>query len=206
MEGSSSSLVNRLINAGYLKTRKIAEAFERTDRRLFVPKGMERYAYADEPLPIGGWQTISAPHMVAIMTELLEPRRKDVVLEVGTGSGYQAAVLSRLVKKVYTTEIDKGLVSFAKNNLKKAGIRNVEITMKDGYKGLEKNAPYDKITVTCAVPSIPSSLIEQLAAHGILLAPVGSGWVQELVRLVKTASGIERENHGGCAFVPLRKF
>lgn len=204
MEASNSALVSHLINAGYLKTGRIIRAFERTDRRLFVPKEFEMHAYIDEPLPIGGGQTISAPHMAAIMTELLKPRRTDTVFEVGTGSGYQAAVLSGLVKKVYTAEVDRKLASFAARNLKKAEIKNVDIFLKDGSEGLEYYAPYGKIIVTCAMPEMPRAMISQLARKSILVAPVGTGRIQELVRAIKSGDRLETEHHGACAFVPLR--
>ncbi len=197
-------LVQNLKNSGYLKTQRVVKAFMDTPREEFIPKKSRDYAYADQPLPIGKGQTISAPHMVAMMTELLEPEAKDKVLEVGGGSGYQAAILSRLVKKVYSIEVDPELVSFAKANLRRVGIKNVEMILGDGSKGYPKEKPYDKIIVTCATPEIFDSWINQLKMRGVLLAPVGGGFYQELIKVRKTKKGLEQRNHGGCVFVPLR--
>jgi len=195
------SLVERLEDEGYLKTPNIIEAFRSVDRRDFVLQRGE--AYQDHPLPIPDGQTISAPHMVAIMLELLEPNKSDRVLEIGAGSGYNAAIVSRLVKKVVSLEVDKTLVDFAKENLKKAKIKNVKVVQGDGSEGLPKKR-WDKIIITCAVPQIPGSLVDQLKDPGILMAPVGEGF-QELVVLRKENSEIKEENHGGCVFVPLRE-
>lgn len=198
-------LVQNLKNSGYLRTQKVVKAFMEIPREGFIPKESRNYAYADQPLPIGHGQTISAPHMVAMMTELLEPEAKDRVLEVGGGSGYQAAILSRLVKKVYSIEVDPELVSFAKANLRRVGIKNIEMILGDGSEGYPKEKPYDKIIVTCATPKIFDSWINQLKTEGILLAPVGGGFYQELIKIRKTKKGLEKRNYGGCAFVPLRR-
>ena len=198
------SLVRYLVDQGILKTSRIIEAFKTVPRELFVPEKYRKSAYSDEPLPIGFNQTISAPHMVAMMTELLEPKKTDKVLEVGAGSGYQAAVLSRLVRKVYTIELEPDLVKFASRNIRKAGIKNVQIMQGDGSKGYPKEAPYDKVIVTCACPEIPDALVEQLKEGGIILAPVGGGWSQELIKGVKRKGRLETKNCGGCVFVPLR--
>ena len=204
-ERERERMVVELINHGYLKTERIIKVFLEVPRHLFVRESDVNFAYADYPLPILAGQTISAPHMVAIMTELLEPRPGDKVLEIGAGSGYQAAVLSKLVKKVYSVEIEPELVSFAKSNLERAGIKNVEVIQGDGSKGYEKAKPYEKIIVTCATPEIFDSWISQLKTNGILLAPVGGGFYQELIKIRKTKKGLERKNYGGCAFVPLRR-
>ena len=197
-------MIGHLRNEGYLKTPKVIEAFRSVPRELFVPEELRRNAYDDYPLPIGGGQTISAPHMVAIMTELMEPKKGDKVLEIGTGSGWQAAVLSRLVRKVYSVELESQLVDFARANLRKAGITNVEVIRGDGSKGHAKSAPYDKIIVTCACHEVPKALFGQLKVGGILLAPVRGSWFQELKLYRKTKTGMEEENHGGVVFVPLR--
>jgi protein-L-isoaspartate(D-aspartate) O-methyltransferase len=199
-------LIKNLVGQGYLKTRKVIGVFGKIPREDFVLQGDRAFAYADYPLSILAGQTISAPHMVAIMTELLEPGKKDKVLEIGAGSGYQAAILSKLVRKVYSVEVDQELVTFAKNNLEKAGIRNVEVIQGDGSKGYEKKKPYDRIIVTCATPEIFGSWVSQLKMSGILLAPVGGGFYQELIKIRKTSKGLEKKNYGGCAFVPLRKY
>ena len=193
-------LVNHLIREGYLKTPRIIQAFLKVDRRFFVLNKGE--AYADYPLPIPGGQTISAPHMVAIMLELLELKKTDTVLEIGAGSGYNAALLSLLTKKVYSIEFDEVLVAFAKNNLKKAHIKNVVVLQGDGSRGLP-GKEFDKIIFTCAVPEIPEPVVSQLKDPGILLAPVGVG-AQDLILLRKDKGSVKEENHGGCVFVPLR--
>lgn len=199
------TMVVELVKQGYLKDPKIIKVFMEVPRDLFVREQDVNFAYADYPLPILAGQTISAPHMCSIMTTLLETKPKDKVLEIGAGSGYQAAILSKLVKKIYSIEVDPELVTFAKENLKKAKIKNVEVIMGDGSKGYEKKKPYDKIIVTCATPEIFDSWTSQLKMNGILLAPVGGGFYQELIKIRKTRKGLEKTNHGGCAFVPLRK-
>jgi protein-L-isoaspartate(D-aspartate) O-methyltransferase len=199
------NMVTGLVAQGLLKSKSVIKAFLETPRHLFVGEENDRFAYADYPMPIQSGQTISAPHMVAMMTELTEPKAKDKVLEIGAGSGYQAAILSKLVKKVYTTEVDASLVSFARENLKKAGVKNVEVIAGDGSKGYPKAKPYDKIIVTCATPEIFDSWIKQLKTGGLLIAPVGSGFYQELFRIKKTRQGLEKANFGGVAFVPLRR-
>lgn len=197
------NLANRLISEGYLRSRRIIRAFQKIDRKLFVLRPEE--ACLDHPLPIPGGQTISAPHMVAIMLELLEPKKTDSILEIGAGSGYSAALLGTLAKKVTSIEVDKVLVAFAKRNLKKAKIKNVIVIHGDGSLGFPKAAPYDKIIFTCAVPKIPKAVISQLKYPGLLLAPVGGEFYQDLILLRKKSGKLKKENHGGCVFVPLRK-
>lgn len=197
-------LVRYLKGRGFLRSRRVIRAFKDVPRELFVPEERRKYAYDDSPLPIGGGQTISAPHMVAVMTELLKPRKRDKVLEIGAGSGYQAAILAKLVKKVYTVEFDDELASFAEGNLKKAGIKNVEVIAGDGSLGYSEAAPYKKIIVTCGTPEIPEPLIEQLDDGGRLIAPVGGSWLQTLTMLRKKRGKIEKSEHGGCVFVMLR--
>jgi len=204
-ERERERMVKNLIEEGYLKDPKIIKVFKEIPRHFFVKEQDVNFAYADYPMSIPAGQTISAPHMVAIMTELLDTNKKDKVLEIGAGSGYQAAILSKLVKKVYSIEVDPELVAFAKTNLEKAGIGNVEVMLGDGSRGYPERKPYDKITVTCATPEIFDSWISQLKTEGILLAPVGEGFYQELIRIRKTKKGLEKRNFGGCAFVPLRK-
>lgn len=198
------SLVKYLIRQGILKTPRIIKAFETVPRENFVLEKYRDQAYSDQPMPIGFNQTISAPHMVSLMSELLEPKKTDKVLEVGAGSGYQAAILSRLVKKIYTVELEPGLVKFAAQNIKKTGYKNVQIMEGDGSKGYPKAAPYDKVIVTCACPKIPGALVEQLKEDGILLAPVGGGWAQDLILGRKKKGKLEIKRYGSCVFVPLR--
>jgi protein-L-isoaspartate(D-aspartate) O-methyltransferase len=197
-------LIQNLIDQGYLKTPEVIQAFESVPREEFVLPNDRNFAYADYPLSIGFGQTISAPHMVAMQTELLEPKKTDKVLEVGAGSGYQAAILSKLVRKVYTVEVAPELVEFARENLKRARITNVEVILGDGSLGYPKEKPYDKIIVTCACPEIPKALTDQLRFGGLIVIPVGGGFYQELILAKKTKEGLERRNYGGCVFVPLR--
>ena len=198
-------LIESLKRKGYLKSRKVISAFQSIPREEFIPKKFRDHAYVDRPLPTGVGQTISAPHMVAIMTELLEPKSGDKVLEIGGGSGYQAAILSRLVKKVYAIELEKSLASFAETNLRNVGIRNVEVITADGRDGYKKDAPYDKIIVTCATEKIYDDWKEQLKDNGIILAPVGGSFVQTLVKGVKKNHWFETEDILECVFVPLRR-
>lgn len=193
-------MVSSLVQQGTLTTPRIIQAFKRVDRKLFVLQPGE--AYADHALPILGGMTISQPTMIAIMLELLEPKKTDVVLEIGAGSGYNAALLGVLVKKVSSIEFDKELVAFAKQNLKKAGITNVTVLQGDGSKGLP-GRKFDKIIFTCAVKKIPEEPLSQLQDPGILQAPVGGDY-QDLILLRKKKGKIKKENHGGCVFVPLR--
>lgn len=174
-------------------------------RHLFVPENVRRQAYADRPLPIGYGATISQPYIVAWMTELLEPSRRHKVLEIGTGSGYQAAVLSPLVDHVYTIEIVPELARSARETLRKLGYTNVTVREGDGYKGWPEQAPFDRIILTAAPPKIPQTLIDQLARGGRLVAPVGaSPFTQELMVLEKRADGsIRKRSVGGVAFVPM---
>ena len=202
---NNEELVDYLVKNGYLKTRAVINAFKKTPRELFVRDDVRKHAYADEPLTIGLGQTISAPSIVAMMTELLEPKLNDKVLEVGSGSGYQAALLSRIVKRVFSVELDPQLSGFAKENAKRAGCENIEFIVGDGSKGYPKAAPFDKIIITCAAPKIPSTLVEQLREGGRIVAPVGGSWLQQLILGVKKKGQLKKESHGGCVFVPLRK-
>ena len=201
---SREELILSLRREGFLKTQRVINAFRNVSREDFLPGELRKEAYADRPLPIGRGQTISAPHMVAIMTELLEPEMKDTVLEIGAGSGYQAAVLSFLVKKVYSVELEQELCESAKKSLERAGISNVEVIRGDGSRGLPEKAPFDKIIVTCAVEEIPDTLISQLREGGIITAPVGPYYRQTLISGVKEKRGLRMTRHFPCIFVPLR--
>ncbi len=198
-------LLSRLIGEGYLKSERVIQAFRQVPREEFVSASDRSFAYSDYPLQIGHGQTISAPHMVAIMTELLKPRSRDKVLEIGSGSGYQGAILSKLVNSVYTVEIETELAMSAKNNMERTGCKNVHVMVGDGSKGYEPGTPYDKIIVTCATPEIFQAWKEQVKEGGIILAPVGGFYHQDLILLHKTKDGFKQENHGGCIFVPLRQ-
>jgi len=196
--------IEHLKLGGFLKSGKVEKAMMAVPREEFVQDNERDCAYDDTPKGIGFSQTISAPHMVALMTELLELKKNDTVLEVGGGSGYQAAVLAKLVRQVYSIELEQGLVDFAEGNLKRAGIRGVEIIQGDGSKGLPEKAPFDKVIVACGCHDVPKPLFKQLEQGGILVAPVGGSRMQYLKKYQKTSSGIRKESHGGCIFVPLR--
>lgn len=182
---------------------RVLAAFAGVPREEFVPERYRDLAYADMPLEIGEGQTISQPYTVAFMTRLLDPQPKDKVLEIGTGSGYQAAILSKLVKKVHTIERFKDLAEGARKVLKRLGCKNVEVIVGDGSKGLPDKAPFDAIIVTAAAPKIPQPLLDQLRVGGRLVAPVGAGFSQDMTKITKTKKGLEKEVHPGFRFVPL---
>lgn len=200
-----AKLVDGLVLRGYVKTGEVAAAMKKVRREEFVPDEIKSSAYEDRPFPIGHGQTISAPHMIAIMTEALRVRESDKILEVGSGSGYQAAVLAEIARKgfVYTIERLKPLAEWARSRLASAGYENVKVFESDGTTGLKEHAPYDKIIVTAGAPHVPNALVEQLAVGGRLLVPVGGRGYQELLCLDKTDEGAAESNLGGCVFVPL---
>ena len=184
---------------------RVLEAMEDTPRELFVPDRVRQMAYMDHPLPIGDGQTISAPHMVAIMCDLLDLGEGMRVLDVGTGSGYHAAVMAKLVGpegQVYSIERVATLVAFARKNLSEAGIENVTVVEGDGSRGLPDHAPFDRINVAATAPKVPEPLQAQLKVGGKLVIPVGTCY-QELLLVVRTEEGFEAEQHGGVVFVPL---
>jgi protein-L-isoaspartate(D-aspartate) O-methyltransferase len=196
-------MVDRQIEARGLRNPRVLAAMREVPRHLFIPPPYDRSAYEDSPLPIGNGQTISQPYIVALMTELLKPEQEDNVLEIGTGCGYQSAVLANLVKKVTSIERIPAVAKLARSNLSALGFSNVEIITSDGTLGYPENAPYNGIIITAATPSVPRPLIEQLAEHGRLVAPVGGRDVQELVVLSKHNGIISQKLHGGVRFVPL---
>ncbi|MCX9010184.1 MAG: protein-L-isoaspartate O-methyltransferase [Candidatus Methanoperedens sp.] len=200
-EAQRDGLIEELRHLGI--SERVLEAMRRVPRHLFVPESGRRNAYADYPLPIGWGQTISAPHMVAIMCDLLDIQDGMKVLDVGAGSGYHAAVMAVLAGSghVYAIETIEGLAEFARKNLKKAGITNVTVVTGDGSLGLPEYAPYDRINVACAAPDILDTLISQLKVGGKLVIPVGR-YYQELYLVTKT-DGIKKEAKGGVVFVPL---
>ncbi len=201
------NLISYLKSIGVLKSKEIEEAIRKYPRHLFVPSKHSKTAYIDEPLEIGHGQTISQPSTVVIMTEELDVKKGQKVLEIGSGSGWQAALLSRLVGKegvVYTVEMVKGIFEFAKVNIEKLAIKNVKILERDGSEGLKEYAPYDRIIITAACPDMPKNLLEQLKIGGKMVMPVGDLHAQKMLVVEKTKSGIKkRELPGYFVFVPL---
>jgi protein-L-isoaspartate(D-aspartate) O-methyltransferase len=196
-------MVERQIEARGIRNASVLAAMREIPRHLFIPPPSDQAAYDDNPLPIGSGQTISQPYIVALMTELLRPEPSDNVLEIGAGSGYQAAILSRLVQTLTTIERIPAVAVLARNNLKSLGIQNVEVIEGDGTEGDPQNAPYNGIMITAATPEIPKTLIDQLAEGGRLVAPVGGRDIQELVTLEKQGRIMIPHYHGGVRFVPL---
>lgn len=188
-----------------VKDKRVLEAMESVPRHVFIPEETRSYSYYDQPVPIGFGQTISQPYIVAFMTELLQAGSDDVVLEVGTGSGYQAAILAGLVKRVYTIEIVNDLGKEAQKRLKTLGYDNVEVMIGDGYKGWPEHAPFDAIIVTAAAEHIPQPLIDQLKPGGRMVIPVGGVYaVQDLMLITKDASSkVIKESIIPVRFVPL---
>ncbi len=186
-----------------ISNNQVIDVMQNTPRHRFVPDGVADYAYQDNALPIGKGQTISQPYIVAFMTETLDVNSTYKVLEIGTGSGYQAAVLSPLVKHVYTIEIVKMLAQRADSTLKALSYNNVTVRWGDGYKGWPEEAPFDRIIGTAAPPEIPKALIDQLKPGGKMVLPVGTNW-QEIVVLTKSKSGkIQKKNVLPVRFVPM---
>jgi len=188
-----------------IKNRLVLDAMASVPRDEFVPESLRKFAYSDEPLPIGYHQSISQPYIVAFMTEQLDPKPTDRVLEIGTGSGYQAAVLSRLVAEVYTIEIIEPLAKRAEADLKRLGYLNVKVLAGDGYKGWPEHAPFDSIIVTCAPNHIPQPLIDQLKDDGRMIIPVGTLGDQQLYLLRKHGAEIEQQAVLPVAFVPMTR-
>ncbi len=201
-------LVEHLKSSGYIKSEPVAEAMNKVPRHIFLPEEYRDHAYVDRPQPIGGGQTISAPHMVAMMVEALDLKEGYKVLEVGGGRGYHAAVIAELVGEegaVYTVELIDELAKGASENLSRAGYPHVKVIVGDGSKGYPKEAPYDRISVACGAPDVPPPLIEQLKQDGKLLIPVGGSFYQELMLISKKSeSKVKEKGLGGVVFVPLR--
>ncbi|MBC8249181.1 MAG: protein-L-isoaspartate(D-aspartate) O-methyltransferase [Anaerolineales bacterium] len=193
---------SQLVRRG-IKDKRVLDAMRQVPRHLFVPKDMRDLAYCDGPLPIGQGQTISQPYIVALMTELLELAGQEKVLELGTGSGYQAAILSRLVCQVYSVERHAALAEQAEKVLSQLGYDNVMISVGDGTLGWPEHSPYEAIIVTAAAPDIPQPLTDQLTDGGHLVAPVGSRWSQVLVKVKRQGETLVREHLTAVAFVPL---
>lgn len=182
----------------------VLAAMRKIARHRFVPEHLRMLAYADQPLPIDQRQTISQPYIVALMTEALQLSKDDKVLEIGTGSGYQAAVLAELCSAVYTIETIPDLAQKATAVLQELGYGNIIIKVTDGTRGWPEYQPYNGIIVTAGAPRVPQPLLDQLAEGGRLVIPVGDHELQQLLRLTRTPEGIVEDNLGGCRFVPLR--
>ena len=181
----------------------VVEAMERVRRELFVAPSLAHLAYDDAPLPIGEGQTISQPYIVAVMVSALELRRTDSVLEIGTGSGYQAAVLAELTRRVVTVERIASLAESAAERLQALGYTNVEVHVAGSVVGWPGSAPYNAIIVAAGAPKLPAGLIEDLAPGGRLVVPVGSKEAQELVKVTRSGGGFSVRTLGACRFVPL---
>ncbi len=204
-EQKRAKMVEEQIKARGVKDPRVIEAMLSVPRHLFVPEYQRIYSYEDIPLPIGSGQTISQPYMVAFMTELLELNEDDIVLEVGTGSGYQAAILAEIVKKVFTIEIRERLGLLAKERLESLGYTNIDVHIGDGYNGLPDDAPFDAIIVTAAATHIPEPLIKQLRPGGRMVIPVGRPYEsQSLILVTKKSNGrIQKKMILPVLFVPL---
>ncbi len=195
-------MVETQIKARGVKDPRVLSALLKVERHEFVPEEHVNSAYSDQPLPIGEGQTISQPYMVALMTELLELKGNEKVLEIGTGSGYQAAILAELCQEVYSIEIIESLASMAQNRLLTQGYQNVKVKAGDGYLGWPEVAPFDAIIITCSPDHIPNPLLEQLKEGGRLVVPVGT-YAQELKKIVKRSGKIETADIIPVVFVPM---
>ena len=196
-------MVEEQIASRGIRDAGLIAAMKKIPRHLFVEEALQSQAYTDHPLPIGEKQTISQPYMVALMTEALLLTGKEKLLEIGTGSGYQTAILAEMCEKVYSVERIRPLDIRARKLLYELGYFNVEIKIFDGTFGWTEESPFDAILVTAGSPDIPQPLIDQLAMGGRLVIPVGDAFVQDLFRVTKTKEGVKREDLGGCRFVKL---
>lgn len=191
-----------LVSRG-IKDERVINAFLKIPREEFIPEDQKKMAYNDSPVPIKLGQTISQPYIIALMTQCLDLEESDKVLEIGTGSGYQAAILAEIVSEVWTVERFPALLEYAKNNLKTLGYKNINFIQGDGTLGYEKEAPYEAIIVTAGAPNIPQPLLEQLNVGGRMVIPVGGSYSQILKKITKGEKKIEKEDICGCVFVPL---
>ena len=182
---------------------RVLEVMGEIPREIFVPENETKFAYNDNPLPIGEKQTISQPYIVALMTQYLDLQPEDKVLEIGTGSGYQTAILAKLAGEIYTVERLENLSRNAQNNLSEFNFSNIYFKVGDGTEGWEEKSPFNKIMVTAAAPGIPVTLKNQLEINGVLVIPVGNRYSQDLYHVKRTKSGFEEKRKSGCVFVPL---
>lgn len=202
-ESERNRMVIEQIAGRGIKDERVLSAMRKVPRHEFLPEALQAMAYNDNALPIGEGQTISQPYMVALMTELLRLTGTERVLEIGTGSGYQAAVLAELCEKVYTVERIKTLAQRARDLLDRLGYHNIAIKVYDGTYGWKEMAPFDAIIVTAAAPEIPKPLLEQLKDGGRMVIPIGERYSQALMKVVKTPQGAVTEMSIPCIFVPL---
>jgi protein-L-isoaspartate(D-aspartate) O-methyltransferase len=186
-----------------IKDQRVLAVMSRIPREKFVPREVRHQAYEDKPLPIGLEQTISQPYIIALMTEALELSGSEKVLEIGTGSGYQTAILAELAKQVVSVERMPALAESARKVLNALGYTNIEIHLAEETLGWQQGAPYDAIMVTAGAPSIPDDLLNQLAIGGRMIIPIGSRYMQELCKITKRQEGNTVQNMGGCRFVSL---
>ncbi len=196
-------MVRQQIESRGITDARVLAAMRRVPRHLFVSEALRDQAYGDFPLPIGEQQTISQPYIVAEMTQALELSSEDRVLEIGTGSGYQAAVLAEITYRVYTIERIRSLYLQVRRLFDELRFFNIATRYGDGTKGWEEEGPFDAIIVTAGSPEIPRSLLGQLAVGGRLVAPVGNQHTQDLIKLIKDKRGVHQQNLGGCRFVKL---
>ncbi len=201
-DAARERMVRQQIAARDISDPEILAAFEKVERHKFVDSSLWSMAYNDHPLPIGEGQTISQPYIVALMTDLAGLDSSDTVLEIGTGSGYQAAILAELVDQVYTIEIVKSLGLQARERLRQLGYDNVEVRIGDGYQGWPEQAPFDAIIITCAPPKIPQPLLDQLADGGRMVVPVGT-YYQELILVEKEDGELRKSRIAPVRFVPM---
>lgn len=202
-EKERKRMVEEQIISRGVRDERVLAAMAKVPRHEFLPETIRGMAYGDHALPLGESQTMSQPYMVALMTELMKLKGFERVLEIGTGSGYQAAVLAELCEKVYTVERIKSLADKARATLDRLGYRSVAIKVYDGTYGWKDMAPFDAIMVTAGSPDIPAPLIEQLKEGGRMVIPVGDRYGQELLTVTKTAEGVVTERSVPCVFVPL---
>ncbi len=195
-------IASQVVNRG-LRDRRVLAAMAWTPREWFLPPHLARSAYDDAPLPIGSGQTISQPYIVALMTASLAPRRRDRILEIGTGSGYQTAILARLARTVFTVERLPDLLVEAEERFRRLRLTNIQTRLGDGAAGWSEEAPFDGILVTAAAPRVPDPLLAQLAPQGRLVIPLGDLASQELVIIQRSTQGFEQRSAGGVRFVPL---
>ena len=197
-------MVEQQIKNRGIRATNVIEACMNVPRHIFVPEEYRKYAYDDTPLPIGYDQTISQPYIVAFMTEILKPNKNMRVLEIGTGSGYQAAILAYLCKEVYSVEIIDTLANRSKKIFEKEGYENIHVKTGDGYKGWKEYAPYDAIIVTCAPLKIPEALLDQLAEGGRMIIPAGDSYIQKLYLIEKINGKIKQKETIPVLFVPMK--